>query len=432
MLKCFLIVLVFFFSNCYKAERNPLHFSSIIRGLVESSSFYYSSNYYRLALGSYARIRPIKQGNIISCSISPPLPVGLNLSAQCDVVGVPQVTSSVKGYTVTARFDDSQVKNTYIEIEVVISSTHSHPPNMPYVYFPSSSSTVSESGGFATIPITLSQPSDLPVTVNYSLSGTASFIDYVVNTSNPITFHPGETVKIIHITINDNNYTNYNKTLIFNLYSLTNAHFGGITTHTLTILDDEPPYIGYANSKLLLVKNQPYYQYATITGNITNCTVSPALPSGLYLNFSDCTIQGTPTTIASPKSHTITAYNGALSTTRSIELTVLDDLSYTFAFASTKYRLSTPGQSCLERCASLGGVAPDTASTATVGSDCKTALVGLGVTTVTSPSASCIGLYYPCRYDKNSTPTTGIYSCNHFIDYYYASSSYNLVCPCYL
>ncbi|HAO99861.1 MAG TPA: hypothetical protein DCQ83_07430, partial [Fibrobacteres bacterium] len=61
----------------------------------------------------------------------------------------------------------------------------------------------------------------------------------------------------------------------------------------------------------------------TVTGTVTRCVVSPALPAGLALSASTCTISGTPTTTSPSTNYTVTALNdSAWSTTATINITV--------------------------------------------------------------------------------------------------------------
>ena len=62
---------------------------------------------------------------------------------------------------------------------------------------------------------------------------------------------------------------------------------------------------------------------AAVSGTVTSCTSSPALPAGLTLTALNCNIAGTPTTVQGAASYTITAANstGTVSTTISITIT---------------------------------------------------------------------------------------------------------------
>lgn len=60
----------------------------------------------------------------------------------------------------------------------------------------------------------------------------------------------------------------------------------------------------------------------TVTGTVTNYSVTPALPAGLSLNMTSGVISGTPTASAAQATYTITAKNGDGSTTFGWVLTV--------------------------------------------------------------------------------------------------------------
>jgi hypothetical protein len=56
--------------------------------------------------------------------------------------------------------------------------------------------------------------------------------------------------------------------------------------------------------------------------NISNCTVSPALPDGLSINTSTCEISGTPSSPAGPTNHIVTIHNSAGTGNGSVSITV--------------------------------------------------------------------------------------------------------------
>lgn len=60
----------------------------------------------------------------------------------------------------------------------------------------------------------------------------------------------------------------------------------------------------------------------SVTGTVTTCTSSPALPAGLTLNNTTCGITGTATTYQNPADYTITASNALGSTTATINIRV--------------------------------------------------------------------------------------------------------------
>jgi len=60
----------------------------------------------------------------------------------------------------------------------------------------------------------------------------------------------------------------------------------------------------------------------TVTGTVTNYSVTPTLPTGLSINASSGAISGMPTTVTAQASYTITASNSAGSTSTVVQITV--------------------------------------------------------------------------------------------------------------
>ncbi len=119
------------------------------------------------------------------------------------------------------------------------------------------------------------------------------------------------------------------------------AHLVGGSTltghYTLTVVP--PPTIsltdgsqsGSAVADTVTVNHAVPGTSATLT-NVSSCTVSPALPSGLTLNATTCAISGSPSAVQSAQTYTITAhgtYGGAATATYT--LTVLDGPSMSLA-----------------------------------------------------------------------------------------------------
>ncbi|KJK12525.1 hypothetical protein UB46_40775 [Burkholderiaceae bacterium 16] len=86
-------------------------------------------------------------------------------------------------------------------------------------------------------------------------------------------------------------------------------------------------------------------------GAISQCSVSPPLPPGLSLDPQNCTIRGTPTGLSHAATYTITASNGAGTTTTRVEIEVKD--------AST----APDGLDCLDRSVIYVTTAPITPNT---------------------------------------------------------------------
>jgi hypothetical protein len=104
-----------------------------------------------------------------------------------------------------------------------------------------SQSTVVESGT-ATITAQLSAASSMdvivPFTVNGSSTATGSGMDYSI-TASPVTITAGNTTADITVTITEDADVEGPETVIVDMGSPTNAAQGAVTTHTLTITDDD-------------------------------------------------------------------------------------------------------------------------------------------------------------------------------------------------
>ncbi|MCB1144768.1 MAG: putative Ig domain-containing protein, partial [Leptospiraceae bacterium] len=112
------------------------------------------------------------------------------------------------------------------------------------------------------------------------------------------------------------------------------------------ILIQPPSSLTYPGSPFLFVQNSAIAtQTPTVTGTISSCSSSPALPSGLSLNSANCVLSGTPTVLQGAANYTITATNstGSTSTTISIEISDLpiQCLSYTSISGDDRYKALT-------------------------------------------------------------------------------------------
>jgi hypothetical protein len=101
--------------------------------------------------------------------------------------------------------------------------------------------SATESGVEFSIAVTLSAPSALSATVDYSTApGTAAAnVDYTT-VSGSLTFTPGVTSQVIQVPILDDALYENNETLNLQLNNPTRALIGGPNSAALTILDDDP------------------------------------------------------------------------------------------------------------------------------------------------------------------------------------------------
>ena len=120
----------------------------------------------------------------------------------------------------------------------------------PSVQFANATSSNSEAVSPATIQIELDAISGKDVTVNYSVSGTAtgSGTDHNL-ASGTATINAGDLTTDLSINITNDALDEYDETIVINLSSPTNASLGTTTTHTYTIVDeDATPAIDFSSS----------------------------------------------------------------------------------------------------------------------------------------------------------------------------------------
>jgi len=168
----------------------------------------------------------------------------------------------------------------------------------PSVEFASTTSTVGENGASAQVPINLSGESGQTVTVDYTLSGTATSGDDYIFSAGTATFLAGETTQNLNITLLDDSDLEGVETLIITLTnnpptSPSNADLGTNTVHTLNINDDDnagftgPGGVGDMNNNKLWIKadelglsnNDPVNSWPDESGNgndFSQDTGSPA------------------------------------------------------------------------------------------------------------------------------------------------------------
>jgi hypothetical protein len=171
----------------------------------------------------------------------------------------------------------------------ILSSTGGQPARST-LSFAAATSNPSESivGGIQLVQLNLTPASALPVTVLFTLTGTATqgasatTSDYKVVTT-PITFAPSETSKLINVTIFSDKKDEVNETAVFSLGAPTgDAGLGATKVHTLTIEDDD---------QIPLFTVQPITQFVSVGSPI-------ALTA---------TVQGSPTLVGTWKKNNAAA-----------------------------------------------------------------------------------------------------------------------------
>ena len=115
------------------------------------------------------------------------------------------------------------------------------------VQFTSTTGSGSETTSAVSIPVVLSETSSRTITVNYSITGTATSGSDFTLTNGTLTFNPGETSKNISLTVLDDNISEANETVIITLSNPNNSILGVNTQFTYTIID----YNQQAGAKLI-------------------------------------------------------------------------------------------------------------------------------------------------------------------------------------
>jgi len=108
-------------------------------------------------------------------------------------------------------------------------------------------------------------------------------------------------------------------------YTVTASNDAGETTATVTITVNlsPPASLSYGGPRTFVTGTaiNPINPFST-GGQITNYTVSPALPAGLMLNANTGVITGTPTTATAQANYTVTGSNSAGSVQANVNITV--------------------------------------------------------------------------------------------------------------
>ncbi|MCB1144741.1 MAG: putative Ig domain-containing protein [Leptospiraceae bacterium] len=329
---------------------------------------------------SISTVNPTYSGSITSCSSSPLLPSGLTLSSTCSITGSPTTISTATNYTITASNSYGST-NTSITITV-----NGQPPasltyaNSPFIFSQNlaiSNQTPTYSGTITSCTATTSLPTGLVLsnsdcTLSGTPTATQSATSYTITASNAY----GSTTTTIQITVNIQPPTSlsyapstvtftqnalitpmtptYNGTITSctsspglpgglsinssncqitgtptsnqssTSYTITASNSSGSTTTSINItINIEPPSSLTYNSSYTFTQNSAITTITpTYNGTVTSCTSSPALPTGLGINSTNCQITGTPTNIQMSTNYTITASNSSGSTTASFSITV--------------------------------------------------------------------------------------------------------------
>ncbi len=152
----------------------------------------------------------------------------------------------------------------------------------PQVQFTSSTYTVSESGGAASITVILTSPSDFNVTVAYNTGdGTATAGSDYATTTGSLTFAPGQTSANFSVPITADTVDENDETVNLTLTAPTNATLGTPSNATLTIIDDDPrPTVQFTSATYSVVENIPSAVITVTLSGASELTVTVPYATG--------------------------------------------------------------------------------------------------------------------------------------------------------
>ena len=286
---------------------------SVNAQIVAPSAFSYAGTPYSLTIGNSASITPtISGGQPTSCTVkigsnSTTLPGGLSINpSTCEISGTPYAAQAATTYTITAS---NSAGNTTASIVIGVAYSVSAPTSLIYSSSPMTlvkgtamtNATPSISGG---TPSTCTSSPTLPTGLS-------------INSSCTISGSPGA-------GLSNQNFT---------AYTITATNDAGNTSTSIYIAlvdsgsESAPSSLFYSSARVIL-KNGVAMTTLTPSksgGNITACSVSPALPAGLSISSTTCSISGTPTANQNYTTYTVSASNFSGATTTAISLAIATD-----------------------------------------------------------------------------------------------------------
>jgi hypothetical protein len=245
---------------------------------------------------------------------------------------------------------------------------------VPTVSFTAAAQTVSEGVGTATITAQLSSSSSQPVTVPFTVSGTAiSPADYSISAS-PLTIPAGSTSGTITVTVVADAVAEPNETVVVTMGTPINAAPGATTGHTLTIAA-QVPTVSFTAATQTVSEGT----VATITAQLSEPSTQPVtVPftvGGTATTPADYTISASPLTIP------------AGSTTATVTVTAATD-GVAEPDESVIVTLGTPTNATLGattvHTVNIAGIAPAVSFTAAA----QTVSEGVGTATITAQLSS--------------------------------------------
>lgn len=237
---------------------------------------------------------PTVTGTVTSYSVSPTLPAGVSLSASTGVIsGTPTAVTAQTSYTITAT---NVSGSTTATVQITVNPVA--PTNLAY---PQTAITAIQGQAIAT---------DTP-----TVTGTVT--SYSVSPGLPAGLSLSSSTGVISGT----------PTAVSAQasYTVTGTNVTGSTTAAvqITVNPAAPTNLAYPQTAITAIQGQAIAtDTPTVTGTVTNFSVSPALPAGLSFSTSTGAISGTPTAVSAQANYTVTATNVTGSTMAAVQITV--------------------------------------------------------------------------------------------------------------
>ncbi len=282
---------------------NELSFTTLASTVTAPVITYNASNIFTNN-NTIAPLTVTNTGGVVqSYSVSPTLPLGLELNADGSITGTPTVATAATDYVVTAT--NSGGSSSYT-INLTITSV----PSLTTTEASAITATTASLGGTVTSDgytsvtargvcwSTTSNPTTADNTTSDGI-GTGNFVSAISALSPSITYYARAYA------------TNSVGTAYGNEFSFTTLALAGVL-----------PVITYNASNNFTVNSPIVALTVTNTGGaVQSYFISPALPLGLELN-ADGSITGTPTVATAATDYVVTATNASGSSTYTISITV--------------------------------------------------------------------------------------------------------------